>query len=85
MASKPLPHAWTWGAGYHCTRDAECACGAEVHDVTPTKPRRTTKYATEPGGELSDKLPPCTRADDERHNHELAHTAPPARGVEGVR
>lgn len=51
MSTKPLPHAWTWGAGSHPTRDAECACGAEVHDVTPTKPRRTTKYASTPGGE----------------------------------
>ena len=82
MSAKPLPHAWTWGAGSHPTRDAECACGAEVHDIKPSG-ARTVRYATEPGGELSDKLPPCTRADDEKHDHELAHTAPPTRGDGG--
>jgi len=24
-------HAWVHGLGYHPTRDAECACGIEVH------------------------------------------------------
>ena len=33
-----LPHVWTHGAGRHPTRDAECSCGAEMHDITPGKP-----------------------------------------------
>lgn len=66
MPNKTLPHAWTHGAGRHPTRDAECSCGAEMHDITPGKPLRTVRYASETGGELSDKLPPCTRGEDER-------------------
>ena len=81
--TKPLPHAWTWGAGYHRTRDAECPCGAEVHDIKPSG-ARTVRYASEPGGELSNKLPPCTRADDEKHDHNQAHSPPAhARGMRG--
>ena len=38
---------------------------------------RTVRYASEPGGELSNKLPPCTRADNEKHDHNQAHSPPP--------
>ena len=70
MPNKTLPHAWTHGAGRHPTRDAECSCGAGC-DITPGKPLRTVRYASETGGELSDKLPPCTRG---RHAGDIAWT-----------
>lgn len=59
---KALAHDWVWGATSHRTRDAECRCGVEVQ--TPNKTRRTVSYR-DAGGTKADKLPPCTRGDDE--------------------
>jgi len=60
----PASHAWVHGLGYHPTRDAECACGVEVHDIGG-KGARKVEYR-DPSGRAFSTLPPCTRADDER-------------------